>query len=103
MPSIVCRKPRSSRGSGKGHLLPSVRQVAKLLSDDPTERAELIQEAMVALWQEDPTRFNFRNGADVSQIKKILRDRMVAFHWARTEVADDTEFTASVVHHWGLA
>lgn len=54
-----------------------VRHAAKLLAREHDDREELIQEAMFALSQEDPSRIDFLNRRQVSAVKRILFNRML--------------------------
>jgi hypothetical protein len=56
---------------------PSLKRVARRMTVDPDIRADLLQEATIALWQTDPTRFDLRDEADRQYLFAVLRNRML--------------------------
>ena len=55
---------------------PALTRVAERMTDDKDEREDLLQEAMIALWNADPTRFDLRDPLDMRYLEKILVHRM---------------------------
>ena len=51
---------------------PYMRWFSKQLTLDKRERADLVAAAMEALWDEDPTRFDFRLKSDFLKVQAIL-------------------------------
>lgn len=51
-------------------------QVARRMTRDADEQADLLQEALVELWKTDPTRFDLRDPREVRYLKRILVSRM---------------------------
>jgi DNA-directed RNA polymerase specialized sigma24 family protein len=56
---------------------PSLKCVARRMTEDRDERRDLLQEAMVALWKADPTRYDFDDVEDVDYLYRILVNRML--------------------------
>ena len=57
-------------------LEPSLKRFARLMVRNVDDRKDLLQDAMVELWNLDPTRYDFRDDADVSYIRRRLIMRM---------------------------
>ena len=57
-------------------LAPSIKRFARLITPDRDHQDDLIQEAMIALWNADPTRYDFRDRADVAYVRRVLINRM---------------------------
>lgn len=57
-------------------LAPSIERFARLITPERDHQQDLIQEAMVALWNADSTRYNFRERADVAYVRRMLINRM---------------------------
>ena len=55
----------------------TLKRVAHGLSKAPDDRDDLIQSAMVELWEIDPTRFVFRDAKEVCYVREILVNRML--------------------------
>jgi DNA-directed RNA polymerase specialized sigma24 family protein len=63
-------------GSVWEQLEPSIKVFAKRLTTNSEDRKDLVQEAMITLWAQDPARWDFRNARDVSYVRRILHNRM---------------------------
>ena len=57
-----------------------IRHVAKFVARQPADREALVEEAMVTLWNTDPTRFDFRNRTAVIKMRELLV-RQMWFAW----------------------
>ena len=55
----------------------TIKRVAHKITKDPDQRDDLIQSAMVELWEIDPTRFVFRDAKEVGYVREILVNRML--------------------------
>lgn len=53
-----------------------VKRLARWMTDDRDERKDLVQEALIALWMADPTRFDLDDRYDRGYLRRILRNRM---------------------------
>jgi DNA-directed RNA polymerase specialized sigma24 family protein len=57
-------------------LLPSLRHVVAYMSQDLDEQDDYLQEALVHLWTLDVTRFDLRQHAERSYLRRILVNHM---------------------------
>ena len=57
-------------------LAPSLRRVARRMTSARDEQDDLLQEALVALWAIDPTRFDLREHAELAYLRRMLVNRM---------------------------
>lgn len=57
-------------------LAPSLRRVARRMTSARDEQDDLLQEALVALWVIDPTRFDLREPAELAYLRRMLVNRM---------------------------
>ena len=55
----------------------TITRVAHNITQDPDERDDLIQSAMVELWEIDPTRYRFVSAAEFGYVREILVHRML--------------------------
>lgn len=55
----------------------TIKRVAHNITKDPDERDDLIQSAMVELWEIDPTRYRFVSAAEFGYVREILVHRML--------------------------
>ena len=55
----------------------TIKRVAHRMTEDPDQRDDLIQSAMVELWEIDPTRYVFRDAKEVGYVREILVNRML--------------------------
>ena len=55
----------------------TIKRVAHNITQDPDERDDLIQSAMVELWEIDPTRYLFASATEVGYVREILVNRML--------------------------
>jgi len=55
----------------------TIKGIAYNITEDPDKRDDLIQSAMIELWEIDPTRFLFRNARDVGFVREILVRRLL--------------------------
>ena len=55
---------------------PPLRRLARRLTDDRDLRKDLVQEAMISLWDIDPTRFDFREWREFTYVRNALMNRM---------------------------
>jgi len=55
---------------------PSLKAMARRMTLDRDIRADLLQEATIALWGTDPTRFDLRDDAERKYLFAVLRNRM---------------------------
>jgi DNA-directed RNA polymerase specialized sigma24 family protein len=74
-PPFVAKASRAVVGAWR-KFEPAVARMAERMTDDQDEREDLVQEAMIALWKADPTRFDLRDQRDVRYLHKILVHRM---------------------------
>jgi DNA-directed RNA polymerase specialized sigma24 family protein len=63
-------------GSAWPVVAPTVTRFAERLTEDPDDRKDLVQEAMIELWKADPTRYDLRDPDDVDYLTRILTNRM---------------------------
>ena len=69
-------------------LAPSMQRFARLMTHNRQDRNDLLQDAMVELWNLDTTRFDFNDPADIRYLRHYLIVRMWAV-WG-----DDRDFNA---------
>jgi DNA-directed RNA polymerase specialized sigma24 family protein len=53
-----------------------LKRLARSLTDDLDLREDMMQEAMIALWERDPTRFDLRDQRDLMYVRRGLANRM---------------------------
>jgi DNA-directed RNA polymerase specialized sigma24 family protein len=53
-----------------------VRRAASNLAKEPETEEDLVQEAMIKLWQLDPSRFDVRSRTAISYLRRALINRM---------------------------
>ena len=53
-----------------------VRRAASNLVKEPETEEDLVQEAMIKLWQLEPSRFDIGNRAEIFYVRRALIDRM---------------------------
>jgi DNA-directed RNA polymerase specialized sigma24 family protein len=58
-------------------LRPTLRPMVWGLSSDVDEQDDLMQEALIELWQVDPTRFDLEQSADREYLRRMLVNRML--------------------------
>ena len=54
----------------------SVRRTARKLTDDPELQSDLVQEAMIKLWQLDPSRIDLGSNVEIFYVRRMLINRM---------------------------
>ena len=55
---------------------PTVSRWARRLTRDRDLRQDLMQEAVIALWESDPTRFDLRDRAERAYLLRVMANRM---------------------------
>ncbi|MDB4876957.1 MAG: Sigma-70 region 2 [Gemmatimonadetes bacterium] len=55
---------------------PVLLRFARRLTEDSELRKDLVQEALIELWEIDPTRFDLRDPADYTYLRNALMNRM---------------------------
>jgi DNA-directed RNA polymerase specialized sigma24 family protein len=57
-------------------LTPAMTRAARRLTHDADEQRDLLQEAMIKLWEVDPTRFDLKQTAELRYLRRVLVNRM---------------------------
>ena len=72
----------------------TLKRVAHCLSPAPDDRDDLMQSAMVELWEIDPTRFAFKDAREIGYVREILVKHMLRV--SGVELGGDQRLMAEV-------
>ena len=74
--AAFCGDSRLAVDSAWETFRPSIRACAQQMTKERDEQQDLEQEAMIALWKADPTRYDLGDPGDAEYLRRILINRM---------------------------
>lgn len=60
----------------------AITRKAREISEDRDDQADLVQEALIRLWEMEPSRFDFGDREDLRFVVRLLRNRMWDVAWS---------------------